>query len=69
MGPFSFVITEYITRKNYRCLLIMCSETPIILNERFNKDKKFCKSSKCLDKEAILRWSVGRGIFLEILVY
>ena len=32
-----------------------------------NKDRKFCKSSKCLDSEAMLRWKVARKEFLFIL--
>ena len=32
-----------------------------------NKDRKFCKSSSCLDSEAMLRWRVAREEFLFIL--
>ena len=32
----------------------------------FNKDRKFCKSSKCLDNKAMLRWRVARDEFLFI---
>ena len=35
--------------------------------ECFDKDRKFCKSSKYLDKEAMLRWRVARDGFLFIL--
>ena len=39
----------------------------IISKEYFNKDRKFCKSSKCFDSDTILRWRVAREEFLFIL--
>ena len=39
---------------------ILCSEILIISNKCFSRNKKLCKSSKCFDKEAILRWSSKR---------
>ena len=50
----------------FELLVILCSEIPIMSKERFNKDRNFCKSSKCLDNEAMLRWSVARDEFLFI---
>ena len=35
--------------------------------ECFNKDRKFCKSSKCLDNKAMLRWKLARNECLFIL--
>ena len=40
---------------------------PIISKECLNKDKKFCKSSKCFDSDAILRWRVAKEEFLFVL--
>ena len=51
----------------FKLLVILRSESPIISNECFYKDMKFCKSSKCLDNEALLRWRVARDEFLFIL--
>ena len=48
-------------------LAILCSEIPIMSKECFNKDRKFYKSSKCLDNEAMLRWRVARDEFFFIL--
>ena len=48
-------------------LLILCSEILVILEEYFNKDRKFCKSSKCLDNETILGWRVARDELTFIL--
>ena len=40
--------------------MILCSVIPASSNECFSMDKKLCKSSTCLDKEAIFGWSVER---------
>ena len=40
---------------------------PMISKERFNKDRKFCKSSKCLDSHAILVRRVAKEELLFIL--
>ena len=39
----------------------------ITSKECFNKDRKFCKSSKCFDSDTILRWRAAREEFLLIL--
>ena len=31
----------------------------MLSKERFHKASKLCKSSKCFDSEAILKWSVA----------
>ena len=48
-------------------LVILCSKILIISKQCFNKDKKFYKSSKCLDNEAMLKQRVARDVFLFIL--
>ena len=40
---------------------------PIISKECFSKDRKFCKSSKCLDSDTILKWGVAKEELLLIL--
>ena len=42
---------------------------PIISNECFSKDRKLCKSLKCFDKKAILRWSVQTEEFSLIFSF
>ena len=46
----------------------LCCEIPAIPKECFNRDRKFCKSSKCFDSEAILRWRVAKEGFLFELI-
>ena len=38
----------------------MWPEIPIMSEECFNKDRKFSKSSKCLDSEEMLKWGIVR---------
>ena len=40
---------------------------PIISKECFSKDRKFCKSSKCLDSDTILKRGVAKEELLFIL--
>ena len=39
----------------------------IISKECLNKDRKVCKSSKCYDSDAMLRWRVAKEELLFIL--
>lgn len=39
---------------------------PIMSKEYFNKDRKFCKLSKCFESDTILNWRVAKE---EIFVY
>ena len=48
-------------------LVILCYEIPLMSKECFNKVKNFCRSTKCLDNEAMLRCRVPRDEFLFIL--
>ena len=62
MGGFGFIKTECIAGKLkaefFKPLFMLCSEI---------QDRKFCKSSKGLDIEAMLRWRVASDEFLFIL--
>ena len=42
----------------FSTLFILYSEILLMSKEYFNKDRKLCKPWKCLDNEAMLRWSV-----------
>ena len=42
----------------FSTLFILYSEILLMSKEYFNKGRKLCKSWKCLDNEAMLRWSV-----------
>ena len=48
-------------------LVVLCSETPVMSKECFNKDREFCKSSKCLDNGTTLRQRVARDELFFIL--
>ena len=71
MGDFGFIEIRKISWQSKTAfiefLLILCSIIPVISNESFNKDIEFCKSSKCFNSDAMLRWRVEKGELLFIL--
>ena len=70
VGGLSFIKTECIARQIKEGIFrafVLCSEIPVMPKECFNKDRKLCKSSKCLDNEAMKMESCKRDEFLFIL--
>ena len=55
---YVFMFFYFLYLEFFDLLFILCSEIPIVSKECFNKDSKFCKSSKSLLK-SLMSWYLG----------